>query len=92
MGVNYPRSKFCRMIQEKLGLEEKSLTTHFGRQSTDVALVNAVMLMPNLKQAGRWASLLAVKEYMEHSHASKNKRMEYVQENRGYQVWPVTHL
>eukprot|EP00957_Ditylum_brightwellii_P190176 14476389-Ditylum_brightwellii.AAC.1 len=68
MGFNCPRSRCCRMIKEKLGLDEKSITTHFGRQSGDVALANAGILMPNLKQAGRWALLVVVEEYMEYSH------------------------
>eukprot|EP00957_Ditylum_brightwellii_P201500 15325958-Ditylum_brightwellii.AAC.1 len=75
MGVNRPRSKFCRMIKEKLGLKEKTLTAHFGRCSGAVTLVDDGILMSSLKQAGRWALLLAVQEYMDHSHASKNKRM-----------------
>eukprot|EP00957_Ditylum_brightwellii_P068784 5221335-Ditylum_brightwellii.AAC.1 len=33
MGINHPRTKFCRMIEEKLGLAEKSITAHFGRRS-----------------------------------------------------------
>eukprot|EP00957_Ditylum_brightwellii_P139425 10625457-Ditylum_brightwellii.AAC.1 len=31
--------------------------------------------MPNLKHASRWASTLAVEEYIEHSHASKKERL-----------------
>eukprot|EP00957_Ditylum_brightwellii_P209623 15362516-Ditylum_brightwellii.AAC.1 len=48
------------MIQEKLGLTEKSLTGHFGRKSGVVALADSGISMPNLKQADRWASTLAV--------------------------------
>eukprot|EP00957_Ditylum_brightwellii_P092215 7020126-Ditylum_brightwellii.AAC.1 len=55
MGVNCPRTKTCRMIKEKLGLKEKSLTAHFGRQSGAVALADTGISMPNLKQAGKWA-------------------------------------
>eukprot|EP00957_Ditylum_brightwellii_P122566 9346721-Ditylum_brightwellii.AAC.1 len=59
------------MIEEKLGLAEESLTAYFGRRSGAIALADAGISMPNLKEAGRWASTLAVKEYMEHSHVSK---------------------
>eukprot|EP00957_Ditylum_brightwellii_P099787 7601401-Ditylum_brightwellii.AAC.1 len=71
MGYNWPRTKFCRMIEEKLGLAEKTLTAYFGWRSGAVALADEGISMPNLKQAGRWASTLVVEEYMEHSHASK---------------------
>jgi hypothetical protein len=71
MGVNCPRTKFCRMIEEKLGLKEKFLTAHFGRRSGAVALADVGISMPNLKQAGRWVSTSAVEEYMEHSHVPK---------------------
>eukprot|EP00957_Ditylum_brightwellii_P067349 5112295-Ditylum_brightwellii.AAC.1 len=75
MGIQCPRTKFCRMIEKKLGLEEKSLTAHFGRRSGAVDFADAGISMPNLKPAGRWASTLAVEEYMEHSHASKQERL-----------------
>eukprot|EP00957_Ditylum_brightwellii_P101999 7774086-Ditylum_brightwellii.AAC.1 len=75
MGVNHPRTKLFRMIKEKLGLKEKSLTAHFETQSGAVDLADAGISMPKLKQAGRWALLLVVEEYMEHSHASKKERM-----------------
>eukprot|EP00957_Ditylum_brightwellii_P047656 3620510-Ditylum_brightwellii.AAC.1 len=61
------------MIEEKLSLTEKSLTAHFGRRSGAVTLASASMSMPNLKQADRWASTLAVEEYMKHNHASKKE-------------------
>ena len=32
MGINRPRSKFCRMIEEKLGLKAKCLTSHFWQE------------------------------------------------------------
>eukprot|EP00957_Ditylum_brightwellii_P141264 10762697-Ditylum_brightwellii.AAC.1 len=38
--------------------------------------------MPNLKRAGRWASTSAVKEYMEHSHASKKERLNLLDTKR----------
>eukprot|EP00957_Ditylum_brightwellii_P035556 2696035-Ditylum_brightwellii.AAC.1 len=66
MGVNRPRTKFCRMIEEKLGLVEKSLTAHFGRRSGAIVLADAGISMPNLKRAGRWASTVAIEDYMEH--------------------------
>eukprot|EP00957_Ditylum_brightwellii_P150884 11488856-Ditylum_brightwellii.AAC.1 len=75
MGINHPRTKFCRMIEEKLGEAEKSFTAHFGGRSGAVALTDAGISMPNLKRAGRWASTLVVEEYMEHSHASKKERL-----------------
>eukprot|EP00957_Ditylum_brightwellii_P173413 13203867-Ditylum_brightwellii.AAC.1 len=75
MGVKHPRNRFCRIIKGKLGLKEKSLTTHFWKHTGGVALADADILMPKFKQAGRWASLLVVEEYMGHSHASKKKRM-----------------
>eukprot|EP00957_Ditylum_brightwellii_P016028 1207823-Ditylum_brightwellii.AAC.1 len=71
MGINCPRTKFCRMIEGKLGSAEKSLTAHCGRRSGAVALADAGISIPNLKRAGRWASTLAVEEYIEHIHASK---------------------
>eukprot|EP00957_Ditylum_brightwellii_P045295 3433579-Ditylum_brightwellii.AAC.1 len=43
--------------------------------SGTVALADAVMSMPNLKRAGRWASIFAAEQYMEHSHESKAKRV-----------------
>eukprot|EP00957_Ditylum_brightwellii_P004776 364245-Ditylum_brightwellii.AAC.1 len=52
MGCNHPRTKFCRMIKEKLGLAEKSLTAHLGRRSGAVTLADAGISMSNLKQAG----------------------------------------
>eukprot|EP00957_Ditylum_brightwellii_P116250 8867742-Ditylum_brightwellii.AAC.1 len=61
------------MIKKKLGLKEKSLPAHFRRQSGAVTLADAGTSMPNLKQAGRWASILEVEEYREHSHASKKE-------------------
>eukprot|EP00957_Ditylum_brightwellii_P077565 5894311-Ditylum_brightwellii.AAC.1 len=61
------------MIEEKFGLAEKSLTAQFGRRSGAVVLTGAGISMPNLKHAGRWASTLAVEEYMEHSHASNKE-------------------
>eukprot|EP00957_Ditylum_brightwellii_P118399 9030305-Ditylum_brightwellii.AAC.1 len=73
MGYNHQRSKFCRMIEEKLGLEEKSLIAHFARRSEAIALANIGIFMPNLKRSGMWASTLVVEEYMEHSHASKKE-------------------
>eukprot|EP00957_Ditylum_brightwellii_P077578 5895180-Ditylum_brightwellii.AAC.1 len=73
MGINHPRTNFCRMIEEKLGLAEKSLTSHFGRRSGTIALADAGISMPNLKLAGRWASTLAVEECMEHIHAGKKE-------------------
>eukprot|EP00957_Ditylum_brightwellii_P150483 11458839-Ditylum_brightwellii.AAC.1 len=73
MGVNCPRTKFCRIIEEKLGLKEEIPTAHFDRRSGAIALTDAGISMPNLKQAGRWASALAVEVYMEHSHASKKE-------------------
>eukprot|EP00957_Ditylum_brightwellii_P154284 11741122-Ditylum_brightwellii.AAC.1 len=63
------------MIKEKLGLKDKSLAAHFGRHSGAVVLDDAGISMPNLKQVGRWASILVVEEYMEHSHASKKERL-----------------
>eukprot|EP00957_Ditylum_brightwellii_P186094 14168186-Ditylum_brightwellii.AAC.1 len=61
MGCNFPSSKICRMIEEKLGLKKNCLTAHFGRRSGAVVLADADISMPNLKRAGRWASTLAVK-------------------------------
>eukprot|EP00957_Ditylum_brightwellii_P031229 2367185-Ditylum_brightwellii.AAC.1 len=75
MDINRPSSEFCRMIEDKLGLKEKCVTAHFGRRSGNIALADAGISMPNLKHASRWASTLAVKEYMKHSHASKNERL-----------------
>eukprot|EP00957_Ditylum_brightwellii_P061644 4677284-Ditylum_brightwellii.AAC.1 len=75
MGANHPRTKFCRMIEEKLGLKEKSLTAHFGWRSGANTLADAGISMLNLKQSGRWASILAVEEYIEHSHASKKEHL-----------------
>eukprot|EP00957_Ditylum_brightwellii_P157334 11975034-Ditylum_brightwellii.AAC.1 len=66
MGISCPRTKCCRMIEEKLGLAEKCLTGHFGRRSGAIALADAGISMPNMKRAGRWASTLAVEEYMKH--------------------------
>eukprot|EP00957_Ditylum_brightwellii_P162164 12347102-Ditylum_brightwellii.AAC.1 len=63
------------MIENKLSLEENSLTTHFGRCSGAVALEDVGISMPNLKRAGRWASISAVEQYIEHSDASKAKRV-----------------
>eukprot|EP00957_Ditylum_brightwellii_P146095 11123911-Ditylum_brightwellii.AAC.1 len=48
---------------------------HFGRCSSTVALADAGISVPNLKRAGRWASISMVDQYMEHSHASKAKRV-----------------
>eukprot|EP00957_Ditylum_brightwellii_P034914 2645680-Ditylum_brightwellii.AAC.1 len=75
MGIDCSRTKGCRMIEEKLGLIEKSLTAHFGRRSGAIALADAGISMSNLKRAGRWASILAVEEYMKHSHASKKEHL-----------------
>eukprot|EP00957_Ditylum_brightwellii_P182529 13904290-Ditylum_brightwellii.AAC.1 len=63
------------MIEEKLGLKQKSLTTHFGRQSGAVALTDAGISMPIYNRVGTWASILAVQEYIEHSHASKKEHL-----------------
>eukprot|EP00957_Ditylum_brightwellii_P153062 11651175-Ditylum_brightwellii.AAC.1 len=63
------------MIEEKLGLAEKSLTAHFGKRSGAVALADAGISMPNVKHTGRWASTLAVEEYIYHSQASKKERL-----------------
>eukprot|EP00957_Ditylum_brightwellii_P020840 1571814-Ditylum_brightwellii.AAC.1 len=73
------------MIEEKLGLAERSLTAHFGRQSGAVALADAGISMPNLKCAGRWGSTLAVEEYMEHSHAAKKERPTLLDTKKGKQ-------
>eukprot|EP00957_Ditylum_brightwellii_P174873 13315132-Ditylum_brightwellii.AAC.1 len=73
------------MIEEKLGLPEKSLTAHFGRRSGAIALADAGISMLNLKHAGRWASTLAVAEYMEHSHASKKKHLTLLDTKKGKQ-------
>eukprot|EP00957_Ditylum_brightwellii_P162612 12382545-Ditylum_brightwellii.AAC.1 len=76
MGINRPRSHFCRMIENKLGLTENTLTTHFGRRSDTAALADAGISMPKeFKKTGRWASISVVEQYMEHSHASKDKRV-----------------
>eukprot|EP00957_Ditylum_brightwellii_P174997 13323661-Ditylum_brightwellii.AAC.1 len=61
------------MIEERLGLAEKSLTAHFGRKSGAVTLTDAGISIPNLKHVCRWASTLAVDEYMEHRHASNKE-------------------
>ena len=74
MGYKKPTS-FCRMIEEKLGLEEGSLTTHFGRQSGAVALADAGCSKIELKQAGRWDSDAVAEDYISHSHAAKTKRV-----------------
>eukprot|EP00957_Ditylum_brightwellii_P113996 8690883-Ditylum_brightwellii.AAC.1 len=63
------------MIENKLGLEENSLTTYFGRCSDAVALADAGISIQNLKRAGRWASISTVEQYMKHSHAPKAKRV-----------------
>eukprot|EP00957_Ditylum_brightwellii_P185499 14123549-Ditylum_brightwellii.AAC.1 len=63
------------MIEYKLGLAENSLITHFGRRSGTVALPDAGISMPNLKEAGGRASISVVKQYMEHSHMSKAERV-----------------
>eukprot|EP00957_Ditylum_brightwellii_P099978 7619054-Ditylum_brightwellii.AAC.1 len=73
------------MIEEKLGLKEKSITAHFGRRSGAIALADAGIIMPNLKQASKWASTLAVKEYMEHSHASKKECLTLWIQKKGKQ-------
>eukprot|EP00957_Ditylum_brightwellii_P196235 14951891-Ditylum_brightwellii.AAC.1 len=70
MGHNYPKSHFCRMIN-KVGLEENSLMTHFGKQSGAVALAGAGISIPNLKRADRWALISTMVQCMEHSPASK---------------------
>eukprot|EP00957_Ditylum_brightwellii_P136001 10371880-Ditylum_brightwellii.AAC.1 len=71
------------MIEEKLGLKEKSITAHFDRRSGAVALAYAGIPMPNLKQAGRWASILAVEEYMEHSYVPKKECLTLLDTNKG---------
>ena len=63
------------MIKEKLGLEQGSLTTHFGRQSGAVALADAGCSKIELKQAGRWDSDSVAEDYISHSHAAKVKRV-----------------
>eukprot|EP00957_Ditylum_brightwellii_P080693 6137002-Ditylum_brightwellii.AAC.1 len=63
------------MIENKLGLTENTITTHFGRHSGAVALADAGISMPNLKRADRWASISVVEQYMKHSHTSKDKRV-----------------
>eukprot|EP00957_Ditylum_brightwellii_P168837 12851397-Ditylum_brightwellii.AAC.1 len=85
MGINHPSSKFCSMIEEKFGLKEKCLIAHFGRRSGAISFADAGILMPNLKCAGRWASTLAVKEYMDHSHASKKERLTLLDTKKGKQ-------
>eukprot|EP00957_Ditylum_brightwellii_P031739 2406857-Ditylum_brightwellii.AAC.1 len=62
------------MIENKLGLTENTLTMHFGRHSGAVALADLGISIPNLKRADRWAFISVVEQYMEHSHASKDKR------------------
>eukprot|EP00957_Ditylum_brightwellii_P199319 15193272-Ditylum_brightwellii.AAC.1 len=73
------------MIEEKLGLAKKRLTAYFGRRSGAVALADASISMPNLKQAGKWASALAVEEYMYHSHASKKEHITLLDAKKGKQ-------
>eukprot|EP00957_Ditylum_brightwellii_P201045 15323823-Ditylum_brightwellii.AAC.1 len=83
MGINRPRTKCCRMIEGKLGLAEKNLTAHFGWRSGDIALADAGISMPNLKHVGRWASTLAVEEYIEHIHAAKKKCLTLLDTKKG---------
>eukprot|EP00957_Ditylum_brightwellii_P005237 399775-Ditylum_brightwellii.AAC.1 len=73
------------MIEEKLGLAEKSLTAHFGSRSGAVALADAGISMPKLKRAGRWASTLAVEEYMKHNHAAKKECLILLDTKKGKQ-------
>eukprot|EP00957_Ditylum_brightwellii_P013477 1017079-Ditylum_brightwellii.AAC.1 len=61
-----------KYMHELFDKYKKQLADH-GRRSGVVALAGAGISMPNLKQAGRWASISAVEEYMEHSHASKKE-------------------
>eukprot|EP00957_Ditylum_brightwellii_P196562 14977067-Ditylum_brightwellii.AAC.2 len=56
---------------------------HFERCSGAVALADADISMPNLKRAGsRWALISAVKQYMEHIHASKVKRVALLDKSK----------
>eukprot|EP00957_Ditylum_brightwellii_P153692 11697123-Ditylum_brightwellii.AAC.1 len=47
IGVNCSRTKFCRMIEEKIGSKEKIHTAHFGRRIGAAALADADISMPN---------------------------------------------
>eukprot|EP00957_Ditylum_brightwellii_P127571 9728572-Ditylum_brightwellii.AAC.1 len=85
MGINCPRTKFFRLIEANLGLTEKSLTAHVGRRSGAISLADAGISMPNLKEAGRWASTLADEEYMGHIHASKKERLTLLDTKEGKQ-------
>eukprot|EP00957_Ditylum_brightwellii_P136814 10432708-Ditylum_brightwellii.AAC.1 len=80
------------MIEERLGLAEKSLTAHFDRRSGVITLADAGISMPNLKHAGRWASTLAVEEYMEHSHESKKGCLTLLDTKKGKQRQKRTQM
>eukprot|EP00957_Ditylum_brightwellii_P170038 12942697-Ditylum_brightwellii.AAC.1 len=67
---------FCQMIEKKLELPDNSLSTHFGRCSGATSLVDTGISLTNLKQAGRWTSQKACKEYLEHSHATTMDQLE----------------
>eukprot|EP00957_Ditylum_brightwellii_P069602 5287033-Ditylum_brightwellii.AAC.1 len=58
---------------------------HFGRCSGTVALADVGISMPNLKRAGRWVSISVVEQYMEHSHASKTKRVALLNKHKKVQ-------
>eukprot|EP00957_Ditylum_brightwellii_P135471 10329014-Ditylum_brightwellii.AAC.1 len=61
------------MIEERLGLKEKSLTAHFVRRSGAAALANTGISMPNLQQAGRKAALEKKGNSIEKSSGTKRR-------------------
>ena len=84
MGYRAPNVKFCRLIEKKLGLPEKTLTSHFGRRSGAVALADAGCTMLALKRAGRWASNAVAEGYISHSKATKKERAEMFEHGEDY--------
>eukprot|EP00957_Ditylum_brightwellii_P185077 14094115-Ditylum_brightwellii.AAC.1 len=49
--------------------------THFAWRSAATALVDASILITNLKQAGRWKTDAVAEGYLENSTAQKNEQM-----------------
>eukprot|EP00957_Ditylum_brightwellii_P096691 7364332-Ditylum_brightwellii.AAC.1 len=60
-------SNFLGLIEKKLGLKNKSLSTCFRRRSGATSLADYGISLTNLKCTGHWASAKSAEEYLEHS-------------------------
>eukprot|EP00957_Ditylum_brightwellii_P042164 3193146-Ditylum_brightwellii.AAC.1 len=75
IGTDFPRKVFLWLVESKINMKEKLLTTYFARKSAATALADIGIFMTNLKCEGRWNLKKVAEGYLENSKSQKNKQM-----------------